>query len=590
MKPENMKTILVVDDVPDNISVLGEILKGEYQVKAATSGEAALKVARGDHPPDLILLDIMMPGMDGFEVCRNLKQDAAGAMIPVIFLTSKAMTADEKLGFELGAVDFIRKPVEPEIIRSRVKSQLEQKEKSLRASEVRYRRLFETAKDGILIVDIETGKIADVNPALAAMLGLSQESFLGRRSAELEVLKEICPEGKALRRRNEPLETADGRLIFVESVCSIYRANNREVMQFSVRDVTKLAQAERERDELSGRLSHYLSTSPTVTYSMTLDGGVARWKWVSENIKNILGYTIEEALVPDWWFLNINPADRAGALGIIVELSRREIAYREYRFMKKDREFVWLRDEMRLLGGGGAEAEIVGTLTDISAQKRAEEEVLLQVRRLESALGEKSVLLREIHHRVMNNMQVIISLLNVSSRDSGDGAMRGKLEDITRRLHSMAIIHEQFYESKDMSRIDLALYLRQLLERLKAEFQGGAWETEVACATGEALLNLEQAIPAGLILTELLTNAMKHAFPEGHAAGTIRLTQRLLPGRRLEVEVADDGVGLPPGLDPETAQSLGMMLVRILAGQLGGRVEFGGGSETVAVLRFPIVD
>jgi PAS domain S-box-containing protein len=582
------KTILAVDDVPDDIKIIEEILKDEYQVKAATSGEAALKIARGNPPPDLILLDVMMPGMDGFEVCRNLKEDAAGATIPVIFLTAKAMTADEKLGFELGAVDYIRKPVDPEIIRSRVKSQLEQKERTLRASEVRYRRLFETAKDGIMVVDIATDKIVDVNPALAAMLGLSQESFLGKKVSELEFLGDIWSRKTELRRKDAPLETPDGRRIFVESVRASYRANNREVTQLSIRDVTKQVEAERERDELSARLSHYLSTSPTVTYSLALKDGNAQWKWVSENIRNILGYSIEEALAKDWWFLNINASDRAGALDIISELSRHEIAHREYRFAKKNRDVVWLRDEMRLVRGSGAESEIVGTLTDISAEKKAEEEIILQNRRLESALGEKSVLLREIHHRVNNNMQVIISLLNVSSQDIDDPGVREKLEDITRRMHSMAIIHEQFYESQDMSRIDFALYLRQLLERLKAEFPRSAVDATAACATGEALVNLEQAIPAGLIVTELLTNAMKFAYPEGSAARAIRLSQRLWPDGTLEVEVRDEGVGLPPGFDPQTAPSLGMMIVRTLSKQLDGSVEFRGGSGTVATLRFPI--
>jgi PAS domain S-box-containing protein len=585
---ETRKTILAVDDVPDEIKIIEEILKDEYQVKAVTNGEAALKIARGDPPPDLILLDILMPGMDGFEVCRNLKQDAAGATIPVIFLTSKAMMADEKLGFELGAVDYIRKPVDPEIIRTRVRFQLEQKEQTLRASEVRYRRLFETAKDGIMVVDIATDKIVDVNPALAAMLGLSQESFLGRKISELEFLKDLWSQKRDLRRKDAPLETPDGRRIFVESVRASYRANNREVTQLGIRDVTKQVEAERERDELSARLSHYLSTSPTVTYSLALKDGNAQWKWVSENIRNILGYSIEEALAKDWWFLNINASDRAGALGIISELSRHEIAHREYRFAKKNRDVVWLRDEMRLVRGSGAESEIVGTLTDISAEKKAEEEIILQNSRLESALGEKSVLLREIHHRVNNNMQVITSLINVSSQDIDDPGVRKKLEDITRRMHSMAIIHEQFYESQDMSRIDFALYLRRLLERLKTEFPRSAVDATAACAIGEALVNLEQAIPAGLIVTELLTNAMKFAYPEGSAARAIRLSQRLWPDGMLEVEVRDEGVGLPPSFDPQAAPSLGMMLVRTLSKQLDGSVEFRGGSGTVATLRFPI--
>src|SRR5512137_2091085 len=106
------KTVLVVDDVPDDIAILEEILKEDYNVKAVTSGEAALQLARGESPPDLILLDVIMPVMDGFEACRLLKQDARGATIPVVFLTAKVEANDEKLGFELGAVDYVRKPIE----------------------------------------------------------------------------------------------------------------------------------------------------------------------------------------------------------------------------------------------------------------------------------------------------------------------------------------------------------------------------------------------------------------------------------------------------------------------------------------------
>jgi PAS domain S-box-containing protein len=701
------KTILAVDDVPDDIKILEEILKGEYQVKAATSGEAALKIARGSPPPDLILLDVMMPGMDGFEVCRSLKEDAAGATIPVIFLTAKAMTADERLGFELGAVDYIKKPVDPGIVLSRVKTHLETKEQILRASEVRYRRLFEAAKDGMLVVDLETDTVIDANLSLATMLGLSLESFLGKRMPELKLLEGAWSRERGPRDRVEPLATADGRTIYVEAMRSSYRANNREVAQLNLRDVTELVAAERERDELSGRLSHYLSTSPTVTYSLELKGGEARWKWVSENIVELLGYSTEEALAPDWWFRNVHAPDRAGALGLIADLSRSERAGREYRFTTKDRQTVWLRDEMRLLRGAGgtaADSEIVGTLTDISAQKKAEEEIYLKSaaldaaanavivtdrdgiirwanpafgrlsgyssaesvgknprelqrsgrqdalfyrviwdtilsgevwsgklvnrrksdelyteemtitpvldaaryvtgfiaikndvterelsrERLEATLREKDVLLREIHHRVKNNMQVIISLLNISAQALGDSGPRLKLEDIIRRVHSMALIHEQFYESKDMSRIDFSVYLRQLLDGLGGKFPASAAHATLACEAGEALLHLEQAIPAGLIATELLTNAMKYAYPEGAPAGAIRVSLRALPEGALELEVRDEGPGLPPGVDPASGQSMGMMLIRILSEQLGGSVEFRAGAGTDAVLRFPI--
>jgi PAS domain S-box-containing protein len=711
---EKKSTILVVDDVPDDIVILEEILKGEYQVKAVTNGEAALKIARGENPPDLILLDIMMPGMDGFEVCQNLKENSGGATIPVIFLTAKVAPVDEKMGFELGAVDYIRKPVDPEMVKTRIRAHLDQKDQILRISEVKYRRLFETAQDGIMIVDTQTGRILDVNPSMATLLGLSQEGFLGMGIADFEFLKTIMSQQKRLseaqkrkyvRYKDLPLATFDGRSIYVEFVSNAYRVNDREVLQLNIREITDLVEAEHERDIFSAKLSHYLATSPTVTYSFVLKEGAAQWQWVSENIGTILGYSSEEALAPDWWFRNVHSADRASALGIISDLSRGEMASREYQFVKKNRSVVWLHDEMRFLPVKGGVAEVVGTLTDISERKKAEEEIRLKSTaleaaanavvitdregviqwvnpafgeltgyssaeavghrpkdlvlsgkqdasfyrvlwdtilsgkvwsgqlvnrrksgelydeemtitpvldegrrvmsfiaiknditarvqaqvRLEAALHEKSALLREVHHRVNNNMQVIISLLHISSQDIADPSLRGKLEEITHRMYAMALIHEQFYQANDMSHIDFAVFLHQIIDSAKSEYPESAKRATVSCESGQALLSLEQAIPAGLIVAELLTNACKFAYPDGREAGTIRITQSFVEGGVLEVEVRDDGVGLPPSVDPALVESMGMMLVRILSEQLEGSVTFRNEGGAVAVLRFRVV-
>lgn len=117
-------TVLVVDDSPDNLSLMGDLLKNDYKVKVANNGEKALRIARSENPPDLILLDIMMPAMDGYEVCRLLKSDAESRDIPVIFLTALTETEDEKHGFELGAVDYITKPISPAIVMARVQTHL----------------------------------------------------------------------------------------------------------------------------------------------------------------------------------------------------------------------------------------------------------------------------------------------------------------------------------------------------------------------------------------------------------------------------------------------------------------------------------
>lgn len=117
-------TILVVDDTPENIDVLNGILKPDYKVKVALNGEKALKVATSDKKPDLILLDIMMPGMDGFEVCRRLKGDADTSHIPVIFVSGAEDAASKDEGMKLGAVDYIVKPIDPNIVKDKIAQHL----------------------------------------------------------------------------------------------------------------------------------------------------------------------------------------------------------------------------------------------------------------------------------------------------------------------------------------------------------------------------------------------------------------------------------------------------------------------------------
>ncbi len=120
-------SVLVVDDTPDNLTLMFHLLKEDYTVKGASNGERALQIARSENPPDLILLDIMMPGLSGYDVCRELKSNSATGDIPIIFLTAMSEMEDEKLGLEMGAVDYITKPVSPPIVLARIKTHLENK-------------------------------------------------------------------------------------------------------------------------------------------------------------------------------------------------------------------------------------------------------------------------------------------------------------------------------------------------------------------------------------------------------------------------------------------------------------------------------
>ncbi|MCK5190360.1 MAG: response regulator, partial [Methylococcales bacterium] len=122
---DTQKIVLVVDDTPTNIQLLNGILREHYKVKAATNGEKALKIAQIEPLPDIILLDIMMPEMDGYEVCRQLKSSPLTAAIPVIFITAKSEVEDEQQGFAMGAVDYITKPFNPDLVKTRIRTQLD---------------------------------------------------------------------------------------------------------------------------------------------------------------------------------------------------------------------------------------------------------------------------------------------------------------------------------------------------------------------------------------------------------------------------------------------------------------------------------
>lgn len=195
-KDNDKNTILIVDDVPENIDILNEILKKEYRVKVAINGEKALKIVNGEHPPDLVLLDIMMPGIDGYEVCRRLKESPETDSIPIIFVTAKSDEADESLGFSLGGVDYITKPISPPIVLARVKAHIALKNARSKL-EAQNRELVEAAQ---LREDVERITRHDLKSPLNAIIGypelIAMEDNLNENQQEW--LKTIEDSGKRM--------------------------------------------------------------------------------------------------------------------------------------------------------------------------------------------------------------------------------------------------------------------------------------------------------------------------------------------------------------------------------------------------------
>ena len=202
---------------------------------------------------------------------------------------------------------------------------------------------------------------------------------------------------------------------------------------------------------------------------------------------------------------------------------------------------------------------------DITERKRAEELI-------KASLAEKEVLLKEIHHRVKNNMQVVSSLVDLQADAVQDSFMRAIFKDVNYRVRTMAMVHEKLYQSADLAHVDFADYTQSLL--------GYLWRAQGSAATGIQLklalkpvfLSVTAAVPCGLILNELFTNALKHGF-QGRDGGKVMVSLFEDERQKVSLSVRDDGIGLPPDLDWEHSPSLGLRIIRTLARQLHGVIE-----------------
>jgi PAS domain S-box-containing protein len=222
---------------------------------------------------------------------------------------------------------------------------------------------------------------------------------------------------------------------------------------------------------------------------------------------------------------------------------------------------------------------VLAAIVDISARKRSEEQ-------LRASLLEKETLLREIHHRVKNNMQVVSSLLSLQMSNVDDPRHRALFEECQTRVRTMALIHEKLYSTGNLASLDGAEYMRDLLQMLVRSYLPGRTGIALDVRIAPFVLDVQVAVPVGLILHELVANSFKHAFA-GRPTGTLRVQFQTRPAGACELEVADDGVGLPGDFAPDQARGIGFRMVRGLVRQLDGTMAVHRESGTRFVLTFP---
>lgn len=204
-------------------------------------------------------------------------------------------------------------------------------------------------------------------------------------------------------------------------------------------------------------------------------------------------------------------------------------------------------------------------MKEVNERKAAEEQVL-------ASLLEKEILLKEIHHRVKNNLQIISSLLNLQSEKIKDTGTLRALRDSQARVRSMALIHQKLYQSKNMAKIEFGEYVQSLSRDLFRSYQRTLGDIQLKIQVDEVFLDLDCAVPCGLILNELMTNALKYAFPNGRN-GTILVELRTGADQTVSLQVADDGIGLPADLNVANIKSLGLQLINSLTKQMDGKLE-----------------
>ena len=297
----------------------------------------------------------------------------------------------------------------------------------------------------------------------------------------------------------------------------------------------------------------------------------------------ISGLTEEKAM-GDGWLAAVHPDEKENlGKGWQETIHLKKPSFADYRFLRPDGTVAWvmgqatpeMNSENQIVG-------YVGTITDISERKLAEETI-------RASLLEKEILLKEVHHRVKNNLMSVIGLIKLQVTKAKSEAFNVLLQELEGRVRSMALVHESLHKSDTLARIGLQNYIDTLTDHIRAQY-GAERNIHFSVKADGVEVDPDFAVPCGLILNELIVNAYKHAFPgdkpcsgAGQCGIAVVVQQ---DGGNIDLTVTDNGVGLPAGLDWEKVDTLGLKLIKMLCLQLNGSIELDRTQGTVFHLRF----
>lgn len=457
-----------------------------------------------------------------------------------------------------------------------------------RASSLYMRSLIEASPDPMVTIGPDGG-ITDANVATERLTGVIRENLVGSNfssyfnepSKAQSGYMQLFDKGNVI---NFPLTIRhkSGVLYDVLYNASLYRDEHGLVAGiFAVaRDITDQKQMEAALWEERQRLTGIIKATNVGTWEWNIQTGETVF---SERWAEIIGYTLAE-IAPvsiDTWKTFADPDDLKASRELLEKHFRGELDYYEFevQMRHKDGSVIWVLDRGRVTTwtGDGKPLLMLGTHQDITERKLVEE----QLRR---SLKEKETLLREIHHRVKNNMAVVSSLLSLQARKINDATVKSIFEESQQRVKAMALVHERLYQAANLASINFEAYTRSIVSEIVSLYRVKTSIITTEINIDGIELDLETAIPCGLIINELLTNAFKYAFPDNRN-GLLKIDFTRI-NDSFSLVIKDNGIGLPEGFDYKATSTLGFELVDVLTGQIGGALQIKSEQGTEVVVTF----
>jgi len=437
-----------------------------------------------------------------------------------------------------------------------------------------YKGLFESMKNGVVVLDSHE-RIMDLNPAAEKLLDLDTYCIGMEASEKFEMWDKISPKGKNDGTTDLKLDNSE-RWIEVQFT-SVYRSGLFSGWIYIFEDITKrknvenrIAKSEKKYRELADLLPQTVfETDQNAKLTFMNVYGFEMFGYSQKHLEN--GLNILELIIEE---------ERAISKDKITEVLKGDGSGDEYTAKRIDGTLFPIIIHSNPIFNRDVFEGFRGIIIDISDIKDAEEKII-------ASLKDKEVLLQEIHHRVKNNMQIISSLLSLQANHTDSDEIAEILKESRGRVKSMAMIHENLYHSQNIGKLNMGEYLNNLVGDIVKSYSTQPTNITIDMDIEEINLNIDTAIPMGLMVNEVVSNSVKHAFPNNN--GTIRLKLKHDDDNYL-LSVSDDGVGFPETFNIDESSSLGLKLVKSLAIQLEGDLLIKTNPETSFVLKFKELD